>query len=468
VVGGGPAGASAARRLAMLGHSVALIEKLPFPRPHIGESLTGGILPLLDVLQLRNEIERESFLRTSTALIRWGRATELRDIAGAPGFQVDRSRFDEIVLKAAGSAGAMILQPARIVDLARNPGGRWAIVARHADGNITRIDCDFLVDATGRSSAFGGRGSLSGPRTIALYAYWKNSAIAGPETRVEAGPAEWYWGAPLPNGLFNATVFVDAGRLGEEKVGSRSIGDLYHRLVASSQFLRACLTGTRVGPVQVCDATCASDEKPIRDGFVKAGESAFTIDPLSSQGVQTAIGSALHTSAVIHTILERPANRALAEEFYRERQLRSVLLHRDAAVRLYAAAAYKTDFWLRRSPAETNPEEADNPTPTVKLKPKTILRLNPRVQLREVPIVEGAFVTGATAVIVPQMREPLVFVDGVKVALLMSMLDRPMRYDQIIASWAPYTGSRTALRILRIALGNCLLVLGANGSDVDA
>ena len=246
VVGGGPAGATAARRLALLGHSVVLIEKSRFPRPHIGESLTGGVLPLLEVLQLRNEIEREGFLRTSTALIRWAGATEVRNTFGAPGFQVERSRFDEIILKAAESAGAAILQPARIVEFARRPGGRWAIGARHADGDTIRVDCDLLVDATGRASAFGGRRNLNGIRTIALYAYWRNSCVTGPETRVEAGPGGWYWGAPLPNGLFNATVFVDTRSLRDQ-----SIGALYHRLVASSELLRPCLAGTRVGSVQV-------------------------------------------------------------------------------------------------------------------------------------------------------------------------------------------------------------------------
>jgi hypothetical protein len=90
------------------------------------------------------------------------------------------------------------------------------------------------------------------------------------------------------------------------------------------------------------------------------------------------------------------------------------------------------------------------------------------MQFREVPIVEGAFVTGATAVMVPQMREPLVFIDGVKISPLILMLDWPMRYEQILASWASYTGSYTALRILRVALGNCLLVVDANGPDLDA
>src|SRR5688572_29358999 len=57
VIGGGPAGSTVARELASLGHDVILVERAPFPRRHIGESLSPGILPLLDLIGIRNRIE---------------------------------------------------------------------------------------------------------------------------------------------------------------------------------------------------------------------------------------------------------------------------------------------------------------------------------------------------------------------------------------------------------------------------
>ena len=39
VIGGGPAGSTAAALLARAGHSVLLLEKSKFPREHVGESL---------------------------------------------------------------------------------------------------------------------------------------------------------------------------------------------------------------------------------------------------------------------------------------------------------------------------------------------------------------------------------------------------------------------------------------------
>ena len=71
VVGGGPAGAAIARQLARLGHQVCLVEKAVFPRAHIGESLPPSILPVLDLLDLRQIVEAAGACRPESAFIRW-------------------------------------------------------------------------------------------------------------------------------------------------------------------------------------------------------------------------------------------------------------------------------------------------------------------------------------------------------------------------------------------------------------
>ena len=48
VVGGGPAGSTAAGYLAMHGHSVLLLERSEFPRHRIGESLLPSLMPILE------------------------------------------------------------------------------------------------------------------------------------------------------------------------------------------------------------------------------------------------------------------------------------------------------------------------------------------------------------------------------------------------------------------------------------
>ena len=47
VIGGGPAGSVFATRMAQLGFDVCLVERSRFPRPHLGESLSPGVMPML-------------------------------------------------------------------------------------------------------------------------------------------------------------------------------------------------------------------------------------------------------------------------------------------------------------------------------------------------------------------------------------------------------------------------------------
>lgn len=56
VIGGGPAGATAAALLAEAGHDVVILEKAQHPRFHIGESLLPANLPLLERLGIAAEV----------------------------------------------------------------------------------------------------------------------------------------------------------------------------------------------------------------------------------------------------------------------------------------------------------------------------------------------------------------------------------------------------------------------------
>src|SRR5215472_2094092 len=120
VLGGGPAGAATARRLALLGYSVVVVEKSLFPRQQVGESLPGSVLPLLGVLGLRDAVEAEAFIRPRLAIVHWGGENDIREAPFPRGLHVNRARFDEILLRGARDAGATVLQPARVVHHSTN------------------------------------------------------------------------------------------------------------------------------------------------------------------------------------------------------------------------------------------------------------------------------------------------------------------------------------------------------------
>ena len=313
VLGGGPAGSMLALRLAQIGHAVTLVERAAFPRAQVGESLGPAVTQLLGLVGLREQIDAARFFRPRTAFVRWENAeTEVKDFGAAPGYQVDRGRFDQILLGAAADADVRVLQPVTARRPRRRPGGGW-VIPMCRDGREFVLTARYCADACGRPSLLGGKRARLSPRTIALYAYWTGTDLGGCETRVEAGEAEWYWGAPLPDGTINAAVFLDPRRCAA--LSRASIEDFYRSLMTRSVLLHVCLNGAIVGRVKACDATSSVADPLVGEDFLRLGDAAVTIDPLSSQGVQTAIVTALQAAAVINTTLRRPADTAHALEF---------------------------------------------------------------------------------------------------------------------------------------------------------
>lgn len=457
VVGGGPAGAAAALRMAMLGHSVVLIEKSAFPRPRIGESLTSSLLPLLDVIGIRTLIEREAFVRTRAALIHWAGDTQVREFSGSPGFHVHRSRFDQLLLDAAKRSGVRVLQPARVEQITTKTQQGLTLVVRSDHHEVAWIRCEFLVDATGRKSCLAGKIRRRGSRTLALYAYWNGVRLNGHETLVEAGEFGWFWGGALPGELFNAILFVDPLRYKTEVTKTGSVDCFYEQLITSARLLSICSSGKRLGPVQVCDATCLHHDTPFYGAIIKVGDAAFTIDPLASQGVQTAIGSAIHAAAVIHTFLERPSNTNIAKRFYVDRVRRSVEFHNRTSGVWYAEAAkkYKTEFWLRRS--ERVPDTFRVQHEAIDARPDTLVQASPYACFCQVPVVEGDFIEQATGVEIPDLDEPVVFVNNTKVAPLIKMMSGTISCADLVQLWSQNVNPADAIQIVRYLLQSNIL-----------
>ena len=325
VIGGGPAGSSVAQRLASFGHDVCLVERHTRPRPHVAASLPSSILPLLEVLGVRGSVEAAGFLRPERIVVWWAEPSPtLRSLPGPPGFHVERGAFDRLLLQNTGVNGVRVLQPAQAMRPERLGDGSWRIPIRY-EGNLKEVISRFVVDASGARSLLGGvRSRVSAP-LLALYA--RLSGVEGGEIegRVEAGEQEWFWYAPLAGGLAVAAVFVDPKRLSATR--HADIGATYEQLLGRFRLLGGRRRCHVEDGVKACDASSRYAEEPVGHGFVKVGDACFTLDPLSSQGIQSAIASALQAAIVVNTWARCSENSEAAKAFYRERQKEKVQQH---------------------------------------------------------------------------------------------------------------------------------------------
>ena len=158
VIGGGPAGASAATVLAMKGRSVLLLEKEKFPRYHIGESLipytyfTLERLGMLDKLNKTNFVRKYSvqFVRQSGEVSSPFYFTQNWDHPSSVTWQVVRSEFDEMMLNNAREKGVEVFEEMTVKAPIRD--GNKMVGVRGVDKNSSPFQAfaPVTIDASGR------------------------------------------------------------------------------------------------------------------------------------------------------------------------------------------------------------------------------------------------------------------------------------------------------------------------------
>ncbi|HEY9663779.1 MAG TPA: tryptophan 7-halogenase, partial [Allocoleopsis sp.] len=377
--------------MALSGHQVCLVEKSGFPRAHIGESLPPSILRVLELSGVCESVEAAGFFRPQRSLIHWSNAEAVwKQQPGEPGFQVDRGQFDQTLLAAAQAAGVKVLQPAQATRPRWQTPQHWEIPV-HWQGKQTVIKAKFLVVATGKHASFG-RTKKRQPTTLAMYGYWRETPLQGHESRVEAGTDEWFWGAPLPDGRFNAAVFIDAKRYVATKPGDRNYW--YRQLLSQTTLLNGCLEGYLDTPVQVCDASCYLAEDVIGHDWIHVGDAAFAIDPLSSQGVQMAMMTAFQGAIAVHTLLTKPEHADAALCFYQQKLQETIERSQNTAAQIYATQEVHpaTPFWQQRSQLHSTPFSSEWEQNTGLFEIDSSIRLANAAKLRPTPVIQGNFI----------------------------------------------------------------------------
>jgi flavin-dependent dehydrogenase len=458
VIGGGPGGAAAAIRLAQLGYSVTLIERLSATRRPIGESLAAPILSVLDDLRIRKKVESADFLWCDRTVSRWTGDAYARDDRSA--LMVDRSRFDRILLDSAADAGAVTLTGAT----AQRPIGSedgWIIPVR-AGTRSAMVKARLVVDASGRRA---GR-VASGAPTVALCGRWRGVPWSDtPEMRIEAGKHCWFWGAPMPDGSVTALVFLDP-RWYSGGLGRRTRIASYRSLLGNSTLLGDCLRGTIVGEVLARNATFWMSDQPVSERHIAVGDALLAADPISSQGVHAAIRSGIQASIVVHTLLSG-GDSAAAIEFYRGAQRQAAVHNSRLAGAIYASESlYCSSFWIARAAISSTPK----PLPAASTLPRApaVLRLSTAAQLVTTPVIDGDMVCRHRAVSHPSLDKPIVWLGGLALTPLLLSIGDGCSVETILSNWSCSIEPGAAKAVLAWLIRHRILQAAEECSPTDA
>ena len=427
VIGGGPAGAVAALRLATWGCRVCLVEKARFPRRHVGESLSPGLLPMLDPLGLARAVRGCAHAAGETWLA-WEKPEPQRLAStGAGTLLVDRAVLDPVLLQAAAAGGVRVIQPARAIPSRMDDGWRVEL-ADQAEAFRAR----FIIDAAGRRGALPGRRVRFSPPLQALWSHWPGQP--GDPVRVEAIARGWLWAAPVGPHSTSLLFFGDPGTL---RPGARPLESLMRDTLAGTALFRREAGAAMQGAIERCDATCTHAREPLGADFIRIGEASYTLDPLSSSGVEKAVQTALQGASIVQTLLHFPERYELCARFYRERQTEAVTRHAHWNAQFYREVERFAEqpFWASRRASEpaATPLPRPRPLPAAACR----LRLAHGVSLAPKPCLVDRFIESREGLRAPRLERPVVFFEGIEIAPLLRSFGDGATLEQWKNQWAP-------------------------------
>jgi flavin-dependent dehydrogenase len=321
VVGGGPAGSTAASWLARAGIRVVLLERDTFPRFHIGESLLASANDVLRAIGADDLVRNAGFPQKwgATFMSADGRIERYADFSTAPDvpapqtWQVPRATFDDMLLRHASRSGADVRERHHVVDVeVREEGVTARVKSAGAEPRLQTIRAQAVIDASGRASVLARKFNLrlEEPRlsNIAVFAHYTGVSRqpgrrAGDIRIVAREDLGWFWLIPISEELMSVGVVLP-------QHAARDMRPIPHEAwlessIADTPVVAGLLAGARrVWPIRVeKDFSYGARTYAGRRWFV-AGDAGSFLDPVFSTGVAIALESGLEAAQTVARCLE--------------------------------------------------------------------------------------------------------------------------------------------------------------------
>ena len=327
VIGGGPAGATAAALLAERGYAVTLLEKAHHPRFHIGESLLPANLPLLEKLGVADEVKAIGMKKWGAEFVSpWHAHKQVFEFADAMdksmpmAYQVRRSEFDEILIRNASRKNARVVEGCQVQEVNFLPENAGAsIKAKHEDGAVETVHARFVLDASGRDTFLGNRFKTKKRNkqhnSTAIFGHFAGAQrnVGKTEGNITIFWFEhgWFWFIPLADGITSVGAVAWPYYLKTRE--KQPLEQFLMETIALCPPLNQQLQNAQLtAPAQATGNFSYACERSHGSNYLLLGDAYTFIDPMFSSGVMLAMNSAFVGADTVDTCLRQPQQAAAA------------------------------------------------------------------------------------------------------------------------------------------------------------
>jgi len=384
VVGGGPGGSTLATLVAMRGHRVILLEREKFPRWQIGESLlpstVHGVCRLTGVA---DELAKAGFTRKRGGTMRWGASPEPWTFAfsvspkmtgeTSHAYQVERSKFDQILLDHARHMGVDVREEHSVTDVLEDGDRVTGVIYTDASGIDGAIRAKYVVDASGNRSRIYQRAGAARQyseffRSLALFGYFEGGKrLPEPNSGnilCAAFDSGWFWYIPLSPTLTSVGAVVrheEAGRIQGDP--ERALTSLIAECPMISEYLRNAkrVTTGQYGELRVRKDYSYANTRFWRPGMALVGDAACFVDPIFSSGVHLATYGALLAARSINSVLSQDVDEDAAFREFEERYRREYGVFYEFLVSFYDMhVAENSYFWSAKKVTDSTSSDLES------------------------------------------------------------------------------------------------------------